>query len=406
MNRLVILPFLKIQVELSTQALERLKALPHDCGLLIASNHPSFTDPFVIFEVTRRWGRACTWMAAREVFSKAGGWLGSLIRRTGAFSVLRGGNNQDAEQYAQRILREGRFPIVIFPEGHTFYLNDVILPLKPGIASWALEALVADPSLPIRILPMAIKYQYTEDIREPLDRALSQLERIAVRRLPPVAAGEFWNLAYVRLHRIADAILSRQEHHYHYRPPRQSDIDERVRGLCATILGRLETRYLGQIQCGDFFDRSRHLMAMLKDDDSPQHQKDALDARFAWALSTFYAGYLSPDSPPERFAETVMKLQRELKHRVPISFRADRTAVVDVGRPLDVASYITPHHLHDGAARRLAADAILADLGGALREMVQTLQQQPFRGSGVGDRWSGVRGPDIACEGDRHRSNA
>jgi len=227
-----------------------------------------------------------------------------------------------------------------------------------------------------------------------------------VRRLPPVAAGEFWNLAYVRLHRIADAILSRQEHHYHYRPPRQSDIDERVRGLCATILGRLETRYLGQIQCGDFFDRSRHLMAMLKDDDSPQHQKDALDARFAWALSTFYAGYLSPDSPPERFAETVMKLQRELKHRVPISFRADRTAVVDVGRPLDVASYITPHHLHDGAARRLAADAILADLGGALREMVQTLQQQPFRGSGVGARWSGVRGPDIACEGDRHRSNA
>jgi 1-acyl-sn-glycerol-3-phosphate acyltransferase len=370
LNRLIALPLLKIEVSIPPDDLARLRGLPRDVGLLVASNHPSYSDPFVVFEMSRRWGRYCTWMAARELFSRMGGWMGSFIRRSGAFSVWRGGHNHDAAAFVRHTLDERRFPVVIFPEGHTFYLNDVLLPLKPGIAAWAIDAALEHPRLPVWILPLVIKYRYTEDIRAQLDRAVSRMEAMVLRRAEPVPPGEFWSRLYIRLHRIADVILSRQERLHHYHAARPSDIDDRVHGLCATIIRRLELRYLGQEASGDFFDRARVLMARLKDDDDPQHQKDALDARFAWALSTFYAGYLSPDSTPERFAETVMKLLRELTHRVPLSFRAWRTAHVRVGEPIDVRSMITGADLSTHDLRRAMADRVLEVLTERMRSLL------------------------------------
>jgi hypothetical protein len=262
--------------------------------------------------------------------------MGTLIRRSGAFSVQRGGDNRAAEQYALRVLAEARFPIIIFPEGHTFYLNDVLLPLKPGAATWSVEAARAGSE--VYVVPIVIKYHYAEDIRASLDAAVADMERMVLKRAEPVPPGEYWSRLWVRLHRLADVLLTRQERLHHYQPPAGSDIDERVQGLCHFILQGLEKRYLGAEQKGDFFSRSRHLMALIKDD--IDHHQDAIDARFAWALSTFYAGYLSADSSPERFAETVQKLQRELTRRIPLAHRSWRQAHVRVGEPLHINDYI------------------------------------------------------------------
>lgn len=362
LNRLVALPLLGIDVEVGPRDLQRLRSVPRDVGVLVASNHPSYSDPLIMFEVSRQWGRNCTWMAARELFSRMGGWMGSFLRRTGAFSVWRGGHNHDAAAFVRNTLADCRFPIVIFPEGHTFYLNDVLLPLKPGVAAWAVDTVVEHPDLPVWILPIIIKYRYHGDIREPLERAVAKMERMVLRRVEPVPPGEFWSRLYLRLHRIADVILSRQERLHEALPPHGADIDARVQRLCATIIRRLEIRYTGEEGTGDFFDRSRHLMAMLKDDDDPQHQEDARDARFAWALSTFYAGYLSPDSSPERFAETVLKLLREITHRVPITFRARRAAHVRVGEPIDVRRLVAGYELSVSAERHAATDLVLERL--------------------------------------------
>lgn len=370
LNRLVALPALGIHVALGARDLQRLRAVPRDVGLLVASNHPSYSDPLIVFEVSRQWGRYCTWMAARELFSRMGGWMGSFLRRTGAFSVWRGGQNQDAAAFVRNTLANHRFPIVIFPEGHTFYLNDVLLPLKPGVAAWAVDTVAEQPDVPVWIMPMIIKYRYQGDIREPLDRAVSSMERTVLRGAAPVPEGEFWARLYLRLHRIADIILSRQERLHEAPPPPGADIDARVQVLCATIIRRLEIRYMGEEGSGDFFDRSRHLMALLKDDDDPQHQKDALVARFAWALSTFYAGYLSPESSPERFAETVQKLMREITHRAPITFRARRTAHVRVGDPIDVRHAVAGYDLSVPAERRAAADVVLDHLAARMSDLL------------------------------------
>lgn len=370
LNRLVALPVLGIDVALEPRDLQRLRSVPRDVGVLVASNHPSYSDPLIVFEVSRQWGRYCTWMAARELFSRVGGWMGSFLRRTGAFSVWRGGQNHDAAAFVRHTLANHRFPVVIFPEGHTFYLNDVLLPLKPGVAAWAVDTVSEQPDVPVWIMPMIIKYRYQGDIREPLDRAVSNMERTLLRGAAPVPEGDFWARLYLRLHRIADVILSRQERLHEAPPPPGADIDVRVQTLCATIIRRLEIRYMGEEGRGDFFDRSRHLMALLKDDDDPQHQRDALVARFAWALSTFYAGYLSPESSPERFAETVQKLMREITHRAPVTFRARRTAHVRVGEPIDVRHVVGGYDLSVPAERRAAADVVLDHLSARMSDLL------------------------------------
>jgi len=376
-NRLLALPLVGIDVEMPPADLARLRALPRDAALLVASNHPSFSDPAVVFEVSRRWGRLCIWMAARELFGRLGGWMGTVLRRTGAFSVWRGGHNQDAAEFVRRTLAERRFPVVVFPEGHTFYLNDVLLPLKPGVAAWAVDTVAAHPGLSVRIVPLVIRYRYVEDIRAPLDAAVSEMEARVMRRVAPVPPGAFWPRLYLRLHRIADVILSRQERLHGSLARHGADIDERVQSLCATILRRLERRYLGEEGRGDFFDRARHLMALLKDDDDPEHQRDAVTARFAWALSTFWAGYLSPEASPERFAETVLKLQREITRRVPLSFRARRVAQVRVAEPIDVSSALADIDLTTHATRREAADRVLAVLTERMRGALAHLVASP-----------------------------
>lgn len=381
LNHLVALPALGIEVALGPRDLQRLRAVPRDVGLLVASNHPAYSDPLIVFEVSRQWGRCCTWMAARELFSRMGGWMGSFLRRTGAFSVWRGGQNHDAAAFVRHTLADCRFPIVVFPEGHTFYLNDVLLPLKPGVAAWSVDTVADHSELPVWIMPMIIKYRYQGDIRGPLDRAVLNMERTVLRGAAPVSQGEFWSRLYLRLHRIADVILSRQERFHKAPPPPGADIDERVQALCATIIRRLEIRYMGEEGRGDFFDRSRHLMARLKDDDDPQNQKDALVARFAWALSTFYAGYLSPESSPERFAETVQKLMREITHRAPITFRARRTAHVCVGEPIDVRHLVAGYELSVPAERRAAADVVLEHLTARMSDLLADARDEGTAGS-------------------------
>jgi 1-acyl-sn-glycerol-3-phosphate acyltransferase len=344
LNRLIALPWLQIRLNIDPSELALLQGLPSPAGVVLACNHPTFADPAVIFEVTRRWGRICNYMAAREIFDRFGTGLGRVIRRAGAFSVRRGGSNAYAEGFAVRTLREAKYPVVVYPEGHTFYLNDVLLPLKPGVAAWPLKAASEPGAPPMFVVPVVIKYCYTGSLEQPLDEAVRALEDQVLAHRDPVPTGPFYPRLYLRLHRIAHHILSAQEHRYGYFAPPEASIDERVSGLCAHIVGQLERKYLGQVHAGAFFDRARHLMVSTLEaagqQASPTIHHDALAARFAWALSTFYAGYLQPDSPPERFAETVMKLHREITQRVPLRFRAWKQARVRIGEPIPVGDFV------------------------------------------------------------------
>ena len=117
--------------------------IPKDGPLIIASNHRSFLDPWMVGMLVRR---PVYFVAKRELFERriAGWWLNAL----GAFPVDRGQGDRDAMDTARRILERGD-PVVIFPEG-TRTRPGALGPPKRGVGRLALET--GAPVVPVAII--------------------------------------------------------------------------------------------------------------------------------------------------------------------------------------------------------------------------------------------------------------
>ena len=77
--------------------------LPRTGPLLLASNHRSFLDPFVIGTLVKR---PVYYMAKRELFEKR--WQAWILNALGAFPVDRGAGDGDAMATARADPRTGR----------------------------------------------------------------------------------------------------------------------------------------------------------------------------------------------------------------------------------------------------------------------------------------------------------
>lgn len=106
--RAVLVPFFLIYLRMQRIGREH---LPRSGPLLLAANHRSFLDPFVIGALVRR---PVYYMAKRELFEPR--WQAWLLNSLGAFPVDRGASDHDAMRTAREILQRGDC-VVIFPEG-------------------------------------------------------------------------------------------------------------------------------------------------------------------------------------------------------------------------------------------------------------------------------------------------
>ena len=144
--RIVLLPSFLIYFRL-----ERIGSthLPRSGPLLLAANHRSFLDPFVIGSLTRR---PVYYMAKRELFRKP--WQAWLLNALGAFPIDRGRSDEDAIATAREILARGDC-VVIFPEGTRVRPGPLGAPRR-GIGRLALET--GAPVVPVAVIG-------TEDVR-------------------------------------------------------------------------------------------------------------------------------------------------------------------------------------------------------------------------------------------------
>jgi 1-acyl-sn-glycerol-3-phosphate acyltransferase len=106
--RAVLVPFFLVYLRMSRIGREH---LPRSGPLLLAANHRSFLDPFVIGTLVRR---PVYYMAKRELFQPR--WQAWVLNALGAFPVDRGAGDHDAMRTAREILMRGDC-VVIFPEG-------------------------------------------------------------------------------------------------------------------------------------------------------------------------------------------------------------------------------------------------------------------------------------------------
>jgi glycerol-3-phosphate dehydrogenase (NAD(P)+) len=113
-------------------------------GLIVASNHRSFLDPFVI-GASLPWRRPMCYVAKRELFEKR--WQGWLLSRCGAFPIRRGESDEEAMTTARMVLERGG-TVCIFPEGTRIRSGSLSTP-KRGVGRLALQT--GAPVLPVAV---------------------------------------------------------------------------------------------------------------------------------------------------------------------------------------------------------------------------------------------------------------
>jgi 1-acyl-sn-glycerol-3-phosphate acyltransferase len=123
--------------------------IPAEGPVILAANHRSFIDPFVIGTMTRR---PLYYVAKKELFGHR--VLAWLLNALGAFPIDRGNADQDAMATARQILQRGD-AVLIFPEGTRTRPGTLGAP-KRGVGRLALET--GAPVVPVAVIG-------TEDVR-------------------------------------------------------------------------------------------------------------------------------------------------------------------------------------------------------------------------------------------------
>jgi glycerol-3-phosphate dehydrogenase (NAD(P)+) len=182
----VIQPFFHLYFRLSRIGREH---IPQEGPVILASNHRSFLDPFVIGTMARR---PLYYMAKKELFR--GRFVSWMLSSLGAFPIDRGRGDKDSMATARAILERGDC-VLIFPEGTRVRPGPLGRPRR-GVGRLALET--GAPVIPVavfgtekvrrgwRIRPHKVRIRAGRPLRFPkVDEPSPQLAGAVTERIWP-----------------------------------------------------------------------------------------------------------------------------------------------------------------------------------------------------------------------------
>ncbi len=343
------------------------RAIDQGYGVLLTPNHPGHADAFVMQTAADQVRRPFYFMAAWQVFDKASRLRRQILRHHGCFSVDREGTDLRAFRQAVDILQRQPYPLVIFPEGEVYHLNDRVTPFREGPAAIALAA-AKRAARPVVCLPCALTYHY---VRDPLPELLTLMDRLEEaihwrpRRGEPLAA---------RVYAFASAVLTLKEMEY-LGQSGEGTLPDRIARLTSKMLLQMETRHKVTADETSTPCRVKALrrciiakLETLADPGQRQVLIDDLDDLFLIVQLFSYPGdYVAEQPSIERLAETLDKFEEDVLKVATATIRGARHATLQIGAAVPVET---------AGDKREAASRLMRNLEEQVQSMLDELRNR------------------------------
>lgn len=377
--------FLKgLTIDIDAESITQLKST-QGSPTVIVPNHAASEDPAVVFLLSKRLSQPFYYMAACEIFDK--GKLGEIrsfvMQRLGVYSVVRGTVDRNAFRMTRQLLCEGKWPLVIFGEGEISHQNDTVMRFERGatqLCFWAIDDMKkADIDKPLYVVPIGIKYRYTEDMWHTIDTALTELER---NILPPAARTPIER--YQRLRRIGIAVLKTLADEYQFKVEGTVSLNEQIQGLKEQILSHAE-KIMGIHSNNDVLARVRTLKNIVdaevyRDVDEMTEYERKIHEELLQKFQQFYPdlnrlvnfiaitdGYVAEEHSPERYLEVIFRLEKEVFGEAKM--RGPRVALIRVGEPKNLLEHYDTYK----SQKRETVEQVTVELETAVQNLVTGL---------------------------------
>ena len=321
-------------------------------SVLVAPNHADHADPGLMVTAARRGGFAFHFMAAREGFERhrIHQWV---LQKSGAFSINREGGDLASIKMAIKTLQEGRFPLVIFPEGEIYHHMESLDELNEGVASIALRASAKLPEGKRGyVVPASIVLKHDPGVEASFSERLSALEeRITLK--PRIDASPV-----DRILSLGSTLLAIKEEEF-LGASRQGELVERIQYLRESIVSEVEGWHgLSKIE-PTMPKRVKALRALIRKEltegkQPPSEERtrelyDHLDRIFvAHQLYSYPGTYLKAQPTVDRIAETIFKLEEDVVGKA--RYLGKRHAAVTFGEPIEIGAFLKANELNGKTA--------------------------------------------------------
>ena len=316
------------------------QAVAKNQGVLITPNHSTHADPYAMNEVSYTTQLPFYFMATWNIFhvqGKIGQWI---LQKHGVFSVDRESTDRKAMEIAQDILKNKKYPLVIFPEGEVYHCNDIVTPFREGAA--ALSVFAARKSeRPIVAIPCAMKYRYTKDPTPELLDLMTRLEHsIHWYSKNELSLSE-------RIYRLGGAVMALKELEYLGKVT-EGTLSERTQFLADTILRKHEEKYevakIGNTIPERVKELRRRTIGMMDEAgiDNPELdeeiRRNLAEYMLVVQLFSYPGNYVAENPSVERVAETLDKMEEDLLGIESALPRGERSVQIRFGEPIVIPS--------------------------------------------------------------------
>lgn len=393
----------KMRISVSEESVGKVRAIDN-ARIVFVCNHPTMEDGITLFVLSARLGQLFHYIVAYEAFAGLMGWF---IQRLGCYSIRRGLGDRASISQTLSLLKAPRCRLVIFPEGGCSYQNDTIMPFRPGaiqlpmsvLSQLAKKAESPEKIPDVYVVPISLKYRYMQPMERVIENTISHLEDAL--NIPAQAGSQSIstqatdslstsaqststqstssqststqsNSNYQRLRAIAHQVILRIETEANLPHEGTLDWNQRIDRLRQIFIRKCESALNIQPNVNDpLRERVYRVQALLEDQALLENLEETtsdltVQVKAAQADRTgpantispqdiywntirllnfdaIYDGYVAEAPTPERFLDTLMRLEREVFHLEQARPKAPRKACFYIGEPINLKNYLADY---------------------------------------------------------------